>query len=189
MPSATGRPQNRRRRSPFVWICVDTRLVPICGPFCVRPDMWSDLSPVSTITSFLPVLSKQNYQHHCPFQSSISFSSALASQTGPEFDFWFKSVTFTKPSTPRLCFVPKPQQQEACPCSAFVLSFYSLHGVVLPAPCSLCTTPCLAPCSLPPATPCLPSSLPAQYQSLPFLKITTKATTLLCSLLRNRYKG
>ena len=112
-------------------ICRDLRrhaLCPdICGPFCVRPDMWSDLSPVSTITSFLPVLSKQNYQqHHCPFQSSISSSSALASRTGPEFDFWFKSVTFTKPSTPRLCFVPKPQQQEACPCSAFVLSFYPL---------------------------------------------------------------
>ena len=117
-------------------ICLDLRqhalrCVPICGPFCVRPDMWAVLSPVSTVAFLLPVLSKQNYQqHHCPFQSSISSSSALASQTGPEFDFWFKSVTFTKP---RLCFVPKPQQQqeEACLCSAFVLSCYSLHGVVL----------------------------------------------------------
>ena len=39
-PSGTGRPQNHRRRSPFVRICVDTRSVPIHvapfhRPFCV----------------------------------------------------------------------------------------------------------------------------------------------------------
>ena len=113
-------------------ICLDLRRHTLC------PDMWSVLCLSRYVIHFvarfhtiasLPVLSKQNYQHHCPYQSSFSFSSssALASRTGPEFDFWFKSVTFTKPSTPRLRFVPKAEQeQEACLSSAFVLSCYTL---------------------------------------------------------------
>ena len=137
-------------------ICLDSRrhaLCPdICGPFCVRPDMWSVLSPVSTITSLLPVLSKQNYQqHHCPFQSSISSSSAVASGTGPEFDFWFKSVTFTKPpdcalspslssmaggGVPMLCFCPLLllPAWSSTPCSLLTM-YHSLPGSLLPAPC------------------------------------------------------
>ena len=132
--------------------------------FCVRPDMWYVLSPVSTVAFLLPVLSKQNYQqHHCPFQSSISSSSAVASGTGPEFDFWFKSVTFTKPPdcalSPSLSSMAGGGVPMLCFCPLLLLPGCLAHCLLLPAwsstPCSLLTmyhslpawlTPCLVPC-------------------------------------------